>query len=256
MIQELIERLLAEEADEADHKGWCDEEIAKTIKDRDYRLRDIEELHNELESGNARREVLEEDKKEFTEQIAQLKSDLANETADRAEEKAENEQTVKDSEEGVDAVAQAIDILAHFYGEAAKGQTYGEFVQEEPDAGFDGNYTGSQSASTGILGMLDVIKSDFERTISETESEEEQAKRDFVEFERTTKVSIGTKQTALDTTTSELTEVSSTAATTLSNLKTQQDLLDTAVQTWVELIPQCVADPGMSYVELIPQCVA
>merc|ERR1719478_143839 len=99
--------------------------------------------------------------------------------------------------------------------------------------------------------MLDVIKGDFERTISDTTSEEEQAKRDFVEFERTTKVSIGTKQTALDTTTSELADVSSTAATTLTNLKTQQDLLDTAVQTWVELIPQCVADPGMSYEERV-----
>merc|ERR1719253_302926 len=255
MIQELIERLLAEEADEADHKGWCDEEIAKTTKDRDYRLRDIEELHNELESGNARREVLEEDKKELTEQIAQLKADLANETADRAEEKAENEQTIKDSEEGVDAVAQAIDILAHFYGEAAKGGTYGESFRqlpdEAPDAGFDGNYTGSQSASTGILGMLDVIKGDFERTIRDTTAAEEQAKRDFVEFERETKVSIGTKQTALDTTDSELTEVKNKIAEDLSSLRTQQDLFDTAVKTWEELIPQCVADPGMSYEERV-----
>merc|ERR1740138_787826 len=160
MIQELIERLLAEEADEADHKGWCDEEIAKTVKDRDYRLRDVSKLHNELADGYARKGELEENKKELTHLIGNLTADLATETQNRNEEKAENAQTVADSEEGVTAVQQAIDILAHFYGEAAKATVFTQqpsVGDEAPDTGFEGAYTGSQSASTGILGMLDVI---------------------------------------------------------------------------------------------------
>ena len=48
---------------------------------------------------------------------------------------------------------------------------------EAPDAGFDEAYTGSQSASTGIMGMLEVIKGDFSRSISETGKAEEQAVR-------------------------------------------------------------------------------
>merc|ERR1719207_361951 len=39
---------------------------------------------------------------------------------------------------------------------------------EMPDAGFSGNYTGSQGASTGILGIMEVILGDFQRTIKET----------------------------------------------------------------------------------------
>merc|ERR1719156_492753 len=58
MIQDMIEKLLEEEADEANHKGYCDEEISKTVKDRDYRLEEIEALHASLEELNAREEKL------------------------------------------------------------------------------------------------------------------------------------------------------------------------------------------------------
>merc|ERR1719313_2474306 len=146
----MIEKLLEEEADEANHKGWCDEEISKTVKDRDYRLRDIEELHANLEELNARAEKL-------------------------TEEKAENEYTVDEAKDGVSAINQALEILSHFYGEAAKATVEEGFIQQPsveddaPDAGFDGAYTGAQGSSTGIVGMMEVILGDFERTISDTE---------------------------------------------------------------------------------------
>merc|ERR1719387_938832 len=175
MIQEMIEKLLEEEADEANHKGWCDEEISKTVKDRDYRLRDIEELHANLEELNARAEKLTLEKAELEEQIATLNSDYSNQTAARAEEKAENEETVDEAKDGVSSIKQALEILSHFYGEAAKATVEEGFIQQPsveddaPDAGFDGAYTGAQGSSTGIVGMMEVILGDFERTISDTE---------------------------------------------------------------------------------------
>merc|ERR1719421_410780 len=254
LIQELIERLLQEEADEADKKGWCDKEIAAAKKDRDYRLRDVQDLHGELESLNARHGTLSETKAKLEEEIATLNADLATQTSNRAEEKAENEQTVKDAEEGEAAVDQAIEILGHFYGAAAKATVLSQqpsVDDEAPDAGFEGAYTGSQSASTGILGMLDVIKGDFARTIKETTAAEDQAQRDFIEFERETKMSITTKTTAKEATDRELTEAADDLSTAGDELRTQQGLLDAAVETWEKLIPGCVADPGMSYEERV-----
>merc|ERR1719271_1708302 len=135
---------------------------------------------------------------------------------------------------------------------------------EAPDAGFDDTYQGSQGASTGILGMMEVIQGDFERTIKETTEAEEQAKRDFIEYDRETRMSIAAKKNALEATTTELTEVMDNLSTQGDELRTQQELLDTAVKTWEELLPGCVADPGMSYEErvarrnreLLPGCVA
>merc|ERR1719199_1358396 len=99
LIQDLIERLLQQEADEANHKGWCDTEIAKTLKDRDYRLRDVAELHESLEGLNARHGVLVEQISDLTTEIDTLTSDLANQTALRSEEKTEHETTIADSKE-------------------------------------------------------------------------------------------------------------------------------------------------------------
>merc|ERR1719387_2749854 len=195
MIQEMIEKLLEEEADEANHKGWCDEEISKTVKDRDYRLRDIEELHASLEELNAREEKLSLEKEELEEQIATLNSDYANQTKARAEEKEENTETVSEAKVGVSAIKQALEILSHFYGEAAQATVEEGLIQQPsveddaPDAGFDGAYTGAQGSSTGIVGMMEVILGDFERTISDTEELEASQKKEFVDYERETQVS-------------------------------------------------------------------
>merc|ERR1719352_92235 len=108
MIQDMIEKLLEEEADEANHKGYCDEEISKTVKDRDYRLEEIEQLHASLEELNAREEKLSLTEAELEEAIKSLQSDYTNQTAARAAEKAENTVTVEEAEEGVHAIKQAL----------------------------------------------------------------------------------------------------------------------------------------------------
>jgi DNA repair exonuclease SbcCD ATPase subunit len=253
MIQEMIEKLLQEEADEANHKGTCDKELAKTLKDRDYRLRDVEALHTSIESNSARREKLGEEISTLQGEITTLQDDLSAQTTSRAEEKAENEVTVREAKEGVEAVKQAIDILSHFYGEAAQATVELQTSQPDdiPDSGFDGAYTGSQGASTGILGMMEVIQGDFERTISSTEEAELAQKTEFVDYERETKMSLSTKQSGLDHATTEHTETVDKLSTDMEDFITQSELLDAAVKTWENLIPGCVADPGMSYEERV-----
>merc|ERR1719182_730015 len=258
MIQDMIEKLLEEEADEANHKGWCDEAISSTVKDRDYRLSDVEALHASLEELNAREEKLTLEKAELEEQIKELQSDYANQTKARADEKSENEYTVDEAKEGVSAIKQALEILSHFYGEAAQATVEEGFIQKQPsveddapDAGFDGAYTGAQGSSTGIVGMMEVILGDFERTITDTEELEASQKKEFIDYERETQVSISVKQSALTATSDELTSTTEEIANDLKEMRTQQGLFDTKTREWEELLPGCVADPGMSYSERV-----
>merc|ERR1719181_2769490 len=126
----------------------------------------------------------------------------------RDEEKEENEGTITEAQEGKEAVEKAIKVLKEFYDKAKDNKVLMQKgpADDMPDAGFKPGeaYKGAQGASGGILGMLDVIKSDFERTISVTDKAEKEAAADFVEFERTTKTSITTKETSKESKTTEL----------------------------------------------------
>merc|ERR1719456_239253 len=140
LIQELIERLLQEAADEANHKGWCDKETGKAKQARNYKAEEIEKLNGKLALAEAVRDKLVEEIDVLDTEIKALEDELAKATKMRADEKAENEATIKEAEEGEEAVSMAIDILSKFYKTAAKAKV--EFTQgpldDAPDAGFEG----------------------------------------------------------------------------------------------------------------------
>merc|ERR1719174_1712870 len=254
LIQELIERLLQEAADEANHKGWCDKEFGKAKQSRQYKAEAVKTLNENLAKSEALRDKLTEEIAILTKEIDELEAALSKTTKERNDESAENAATVSEAQEGQAAVEQAIGVLEKFYKTAAKAevlvQVSSKQVPDMPDAGFSGANKGSQSASTGILGMLDVIKSDFVRTIKETEKAEKAAAKEFMEFETTTKVSLGTKKVSKSAKEGELTETESSIDEDNTSLTEEQSLLDKAIQEIVELQPACV-DTGMSYEERV-----
>merc|ERR1719387_2797617 len=265
LIQELIERLLQEAADEANHKGFCDKEMGKAKQERDTSVEDLTALNTALAENEAKRDKLTEEIAVLTKAIGELDGALATATKTRADESAENEATVEEASEGLEAVEMAIDILDKFYKTTAKAtvlaQAKGEDADSDedeedaaipgmPDTGFSGANTGSQGASTGILGMMDVIMSDFERTIKTTEKEEKEAAATFLKYETETKSSIGQKTMAKTNNEATLTETTGSIAEDKQSLEDEQKIIDKALQEIIELQPACV-DTGMSYEERV-----
>merc|ERR1719230_2111781 len=98
---------------------------------------------------------------------------------------------------GLEATERAIKILANFYGTAAKATVDLSLSQADPfanapDAGFKTGeaYTAAGSDSGGIVGMLEVIESDFVRTIKETEAAEKAAEAEQQKFMTDSSVSL------------------------------------------------------------------
>jgi len=253
LIQKLIERLLAEATAEATKKGFCDEELGKARGERDYRLSDTKKLSAEISVLDAKEDALTEEIKVLTEDLKTLEQSLADAITDREASKKANLKTIKDAKEGLGAVTEALTILQIFYKNAAKETVLIQASPVDEDtagAGFAGAYTGKQEESTGIIGMLEVIKSDFDRTIRVTTETEKQDHADFIELSRSLKVDIGGKETKKQLDEEDLATTKSTIESKMEDLKTAQSLLDGALKVLEGLKPTCI-DTGMSYEERV-----
>merc|ERR1719181_657517 len=90
----------------------------------------------------------------------------------------------------------------NFYKTSAKAKVDLSLAQgpldDAPDAGFENGeaYKGAGAESGGIIGMMEVIQSDFERTISETKKAEAAAEKEHLEFMTETSKSLAEKAAA------------------------------------------------------------
>jgi uncharacterized protein YukE len=253
LIQELIERLLAESAAEATKKGFCDTELGKAEKDRDFRWKDAKTLNLELRDLQIKEADLTDEISLLNEELDTLKTNLKTTTVAREAEHEDNIEAIKVAKEGLAAVKEAITILKVFYKNAAKAKAFIQAspVDEDTDgAGFKGNYAGKQSASKGIIGMLEVIQTDFERTARTTEASEKASHEEFVKFDRTSKADIASKETKLNLDTEDLETTETKITQAMTDLQTQMNLLDSALERLEELKPMCI-DSGMSYAKRV-----
>merc|ERR1719377_23893 len=172
MIKDLIVRLMEEANEEAEHKGWCDTELSTNEQTRKEKTEAVERLHAEIDELEASIAQLTEDIAELTKAVAELDAAMAKATTIRQDEKAKNTETVKDAQDAQTAVAQALTVLKEFYAKAGEATA---LLQQQPEAPeiFDSPYKGMQSENGGVVGMLEVIQSDFARLESETKSSEE-----------------------------------------------------------------------------------
>jgi len=256
LIQELIERLLKEAGNEANQKGWCDKATQDAEQKRNTSSAEVEELNAEMATLEARRDTLAATLDKLAEEIAGLKEARADAEQTRKEEKAQNAATVMEANAGLDAINMAMDIIDKFYKTQAKNTVDLSLAQgpmdDAPDAGFaiGEAYTGASAAAGGILGMMDVMKSDFKRTISETVKAEAEAEQDHLKFMTETGKSLAVKTTAHKERTDQMDDTMEKLGAAEDSLKDKMEILMTSIKELLELKPACV-DTGMSYEERV-----
>jgi cell division septum initiation protein DivIVA len=243
MIKELIVRLMEEANEEAEHKGWCDTELSTNEHTRKEKTEAVETLHAEIDQLEASLAKLTEDIAELTKAVAELDEAMSKATKLRTDEKAKNAETITDAEEAQAAVAQALTVLKEFYAKAGEATA---FLQQEPPEIFDSPYKGMQAENGGVIGMLEVIESDFARLESDTKAAEATAQKEYDEFMTESKVDKAKKSEDIEHKTAKKQDESQALTVKREDLEGTQKELDAALAYFDKLKPSCV-DAGVSY---------
>lgn len=258
IMQQMIEKLMQEAIEEANSKGFCDKAFSDANQKRDLAVEKISELNANMASLEATRDKLTEQLSVLAEEIIDLNQRRGEATAQRSADETENSETTTEAEAGLDAVKSAIDILDKFYKTAAKDKVDLELVQQPsidaPSAGFEigESYNAGQGESGGILGMLDVIKSDFERTIKVTAKTETTQAKEYEKFMGESGVSLFEKNMATEMKTKQKDDAIEELEEDDDSLHSQTDILKIAIQELLDLQPTCV-NTGMTYNERVAQ---
>jgi hypothetical protein len=245
LIQGLITRLLKEAAAEATQKGFCDTEVGKARLSRDTEVDNVAEVSAAIKANEADRAKLTAKVDRLSSELAELSQDLELSTSQRSTDKHDNEEAIKSAEEGKKAVSLAMKIMKDHY---AKMKTKGA-VHNGGNAVLlqgPGAYTGSGGG--GIMDMLEVIKTDFERAMKQTADQESKAHEEFLVFSREAKQSIAAKETSKHNCEQDLAEATSDLIQNIESLRQHQELVDVALQQLDKLRPACI-DTGMTHEE-------
>jgi len=252
MIKDMIIKLMEEANEETEHKGWCDGELGANKIQRDSKTEDVNTLTAQADQLTADIAKLTQELADLSKEITELDAAMASATDIRTKEKAKNEATIADAKAAQEAVKSALAVLKEFYAKAAEATALMQqpSAMEDAPGTFDSSYKGMGAEGGGVVGMLEVIASDFARLESETSAEEDSAASEYKTFMNDSGVDKATMAAEADNKEKLKTRKDAELEMTKKDLKGAQGELDAALAYYDKLKPSCV-DAGVSYEERV-----
>mmetsp|Transcript_42070 Transcript_42070/g.91666 ORF Transcript_42070/g.91666 Transcript_42070/m.91666 type:complete len:685 (+) Transcript_42070:73-2127(+) len=252
MIKNMIIKLKEEANEEAEHTGWCNTELTTNQQTRDRKTAQAEDLQSniqELEASNAK---LSMEIEELSAEVAQLKASMAKATEDRAAEKAKNKQTVSEAQAAQVAVANALSVLEEFYSKAAGATALSQGAPEDAPETFSEPYKGQQGENGGVIGMLEVIQSDFARLEADTGASEHESKESYDKFMSDSETDEAVKSTEIKAKQDKITRQAEELSQATESLHETENELNAAHDYYEKLKPSCVGG-GVNYDDRVKQ---
>jgi len=235
LIQDMIDRLLKEAAEEATEKAFCDEEMAKTAEKKADLEADIAKLSSKIDMAAARSAKLKEEVKKLQEELAALAKLQAEMDKIRQEENAAFIQAKSDLEQGLAGVRQAISVLRDYYAEEETALVQQPAMPEK--------HVKAVGAGGGIVSILEVVEADFAKNLAQEEQEEADAQSEYDTTTQENKISTATKQQDAKYKTQEYVALDKSITELSSDRDTANTELNAVLDYYAKLKDRCIAKP-------------
>jgi len=196
LINDLIKKLEAEASAEATEKAFCDEETAKSEAQRDDLESTISKLTTKIDTNTARSTKLKAEVKELEAELAKLAKEEAEMIKIRQETHADYVQAKADYEQGLGGVRQALTTLRDYYAQKETDETGAAFLQggsmrqpAKPEL-----FSKAGGSGVNIIGILEVVESDFATNLAKEEEVEATAQEAFEKMTQENKITRATKE--------------------------------------------------------------
>ena len=245
LINDMIAKLEREAEEEATEKAYCDEEMAKTEAKKSELDDELAKLSTKLDQAASKSVNLKEQVKESQAELAALAKEQAEMDQVRSEQHTDFVTVKKDLEDGLAGVQKALETLREYYG---KGDD--SFVQD--DSSFTAfmqqpaapqKHEKSTGAGTGIIGILEVIESDFSKNLAKEETQESDSLSQYDQTTQDNKVGKATKEQDIKYLTQEYKGLDKEIVGLTSDKNIAGDEYAAVMEYFSKLKDRCVAKP-------------
>merc|ERR1719428_1240001 len=230
LISEMIERLLKEAAEDAAHKAYCDKEMAETKAKKEELTDEITALTTKIDKMSAQSAQLKEEVAVLSKELADLEKSQAEMDKLREEENTEYNKNKAEMEKGLEGIKLALKVLREYYAK-------GSFMQSGESA------SKAEGAAAGIIGMLEVVESDFSKGLAEMIAIEEEAAAAYEKQTKENEIAKVTKTQDVKYKTKEAKTLDKAVVEQTSDREGLQTELDAVLDYWEKIQEQCVAKP-------------
>jgi len=221
LITDMIAKLEEEAEKDATKKAYCDKELKESGDKKADKSAEVEKLSTKIEQMRAKSAELKEEVVQLQADLAALAKAQAEADKLREEEHTAYVKNQADLEQGLNGVKLALKVLNEYYGR-------GDQAHESQSGG-----------AASIIGLLEVVESDFSKDLAEVEAVEESAATQYETETKEAAVEKVAKTKDVEFKTKESVQLEEEAAALSTDLATVQEELDAVLEYLSKIHKEC-----------------